>query len=150
MEERNRVNVWFDRPGDFQEIGWRSGWSVKGYTPPDAEVGIEVHLTDDYQATGFYILGALLFPDRCKDQSMVVAEVQPHPLKVKYDRDKDLWDVHWGHAAVDCVATPNQRIRAKVDAEGLIQGVEISDLRGFKDEILNQDLYPVKPGAQTL
>ena len=150
MAETERVNVWFDRPGDFLEIGWSGQWAVRSHTPPDAEFGITVHLTEEKRSTGFDIIGPIHFSNRCEGESMVVAEVQPHPLNVEYDRAKDRWDVHWGHAAVDCVATPNQRIRAKVDAEGLIQGVQISDLRGFKDEILNQDLYPVKPGAQTL
>ena len=147
MEKANRVNVWFDRPGDFLEIGWSSGWSIDGFTPTGAEFGIEVHLTADNQATGFYILGALLFADRCKGQSMVVAEVQPHPVIVKYDRPSDLWDIQWGPGIVDCGDTPNSRIKARVDAEGEIQGVMISDLKTFEDEILNQDIYPVKPGA---
>jgi len=149
MEKANRVNVWFDRPGDFLEIGWRSGWSIDGFTPADAEFGIEVHLTAENQAFGLYILGTLLFADRCKGQSMVVAEVQPHPLTVKYDRAGDLWDVQWGPGAVECVDTPNPRIKARVDASGDIQGVLIADLRTFEDEILNQDIYPVKPGVVT-
>ena len=149
MEKIDRVNVWFDRPGDFLEIGWKSGWSVNGFTPPDAEFSIEVHLTADYQATGFYILGALLLSDRCKGRGIVIADVQPHPVTVKYDRPTDLWDVQWGPGVVDCVDTPNPRIKARVDAAGQIQGVLISDLRNFEDEILNQDLYPVQPGAAT-
>ena len=147
MEKIDRVNVWFDRPGDFLEIGWRSGWSINGFSPPQAEFGLEVHLTDDYQATGFYILGALLFAGRCKGQSAAIADVRPHPVTVKYDSLADLWDVQWGPGAVDCVDTPNPRIRARVDAEGEIQGVMISDLKTFEGEILNQDIYPVKPGA---
>ena len=149
MEKTNRVNVWFDRPGDFLEIGWSNGWSVDGFSPPNSEIGIEIHLTDNNQAVGFYILGTLLFANRCQGQSMVVADVQPHPVTVKYDRPSDLWDIQWGPGIVDCVDTPNPRIRASVDREGQIQGVLISDLRTFEDEILNQDLYPVKPGAAT-
>ena len=70
-----------------------------------------------------------------------------HPLTIKYDPATDLWDVQWGPGAVDCVDTPNPRIKARVDAEGEIQGVLISHLKTFENEILNQDIYPVKPGA---
>ena len=38
-------------------------------------------------------------------------------------------------------------IKTRVDASGDIQGVLISDLRTFEHEILNQNIYPVKPGA---
>ena len=147
MAERRAVNVWFDRPGDFLEIGWSSRWSFNSFVPPDTELGIEVHLTDDYQATGFYILGALLFSDRCNSKSTIVADVQPHPVTVKYNPATDLWNIQWGPAAVEFVDTPNPRIRARVDASGDIQGVLISDLRTFEDEILNHDIYPVKRGA---
>ena len=39
-----------------------------------------------------------------------------------------------GPSRVDCIDTPNPRIKARVDAAGLIQGVEIYDLRGFSEE----------------
>ena len=146
MERISRVNVWFDRPGDFVEIGWKTGCSVNGFRPPACELGLEVHLTADYQATGFYILGALLFADRYEGHSVAVADVQPHPITIKYDRPSDLWDIQWGSGIVDCVDTPNPRIRANVDAEGQIQGVLLSDLRTFEGEILNQDLHPMQPG----
>ena len=72
-----------------------------------------------------------------------------HTLTVKYDRATDLWDVQWGPDAVECVDSPNPRIKARVDASGDIQGVLNLDLRTFAEEILNQDIYPVKPGAAT-
>lgn len=147
MEKIDRVNVWFDRPGDFLEIGWKTGWSVNGFTPPACQLGLEVHLTADYQATGLYILGAIHYTNKCDGSSTVVAEVQPHPLTIKYDRPTDMWDIQWGPGIVDCVDTLNPRIKARVDAEGRIQGVLISDLRTFEGEILNQDLYPVQPGT---
>ena len=149
MAKRESVNVWFDNPGNFLEIGWGED-AVDAEYPHDTELDPTVFVNSENQITSFHIIGALSNRRDYVEESYIVSDAQSHPLTVKYDRDKDLWDVHWGHAAVDCVATPNQRIRAKVDAEGLIQGVEISDLRGFQDEILNQDLYPVKPGAQTL
>ena len=149
MAERRAVNVWFDRPGDFLDIGWSSRWSFNSYVPPDTELGIEVHLTDDHQATAFFILGALLFSDRCDENSTVIADVQPHPVTVKYDRTIDQWDVQWGPGAVERVDTPSPRVQAQVDASGDIQGVLISDLHSFEDEILNVDLYPVTPGTAT-
>ena len=150
MEKRRQVNVWFDRPGDFLEVCWGSGeWAVKSHTPPGTELGIEVHLTEDCRATSFFILGTLLFSDRCNGQSVVIADVQPHPVTVKYDRTVDQWDVQWGPGAVECVDTPSPRVRAQVDTSGDIQGVLISDLRSFEDEILNVDLYPVTPGTAT-
>ena len=148
MEKRKRVNVWFDRPGDFLDVCWGSGeWAVRSHTPPDNELGIEIHLTDNYQATGFFIFGANHYSNKCDSKTTVVAAVQPHPVTVKYDRLTDQWDVQWGPGAVQCADTPNPRIKARVDASGDIQGVLITDLRTFEDEILNQDIYPVKPGA---
>ena len=148
MEKRKRVNIWFDLPADLLEVCWGSGeWAVSSHTPSDTELGIEVRLTDDYQATGLFIFGANQYSSKCDDKSTVVADVQPHPVAVKYDRPSDLWDIQWGPGIVDCVDTPNPRIRARVDAEGRIQGLFISNLRTFEDEILNQDLYPVQPGT---
>ena len=143
------VNVWYDRPGDFLDLGWGSGeWSFDTYDPDNDEIGIEVHLTDTGQAVGLYIFGALYSPHRREGQSRVVAEVPPHPVSVRYDRQQDLWRAQWGPAVRDCVATPNPRINALVDAAGQIQGVEIRDLRTFEGEILNQDLYPAELGVK--
>ena len=144
--QKRTVNVWFDRPGDFLEVGWSSQWAVNGCEFPDTDYWFQVDLTEDFQAVGFQAIGALHFADRCDGEAALVADVQPHPVSVKYDRAADLWDVSWGPDAVDCVATPNPRIRARVDAAGQIQGVLISDLRTFEEEILNQDLYPAPPG----
>ena len=149
MDQIDRVNVCFDHPGDFLEIGGRTEWSVNGFIPLGSELGIAVHLTDDFQATGFYIRGALLFSDRCNGHSVVVADVQPHPVTVKYDRLVDLWDIQWCPGIVDSVDTPNSRIKARVDADGRIQEMLASDLRTLEDEILNQDLYPVQLGTPT-
>ena len=143
------VNVWYDRPGDFLDLSWGSGeWSFDTYDPADDEIGIEVHLTDTGQAVGLYIFGALYSPYRREGQSQVVAAVQPYPVSVRYDRRQDLWRAQWGPAVADCVATPNPRIKALVDAAGQIQGVEIRDLRTFEEEILNQDLYPAELGVK--
>ena len=147
MAERARVNVWFDNPGDFLEVVWRNQWAVNHYQFPNTDYWFEVHQTEDFQATGFHAIGALNFANQCNAKTVLVADIQPHPVTVKYDRDADLWEVLWGPGVVDCVATPNPRIKAQVDAEGQIQGVLISDLRTFEDEILNVDLYPVKSGA---
>ena len=70
--------------------------------------------------------------------------MQPHPVSVRYDRQKDLWRAQWGPAVADGIPTTNSRNRALVDAAGQIQGVEIRDLRTFEEEILNQDLYPAE------
>ena len=142
------VNVWYDRPGDFLEIGWSWGeGTFNDYDAPEDEIGVAFHLTEDYQAVGFYILGALYSPCRRAGKSRVMAAVQPHPVTVEYDREADRWGVEWGPGVVECVATVNPRIRARVDAAGLIQGVEIWDLRGFEGEILNQDLEPAELGV---
>ena len=148
------VKVWYDRPGDFLEIGWGSGaWAVDTYDPPAAaELGLTVHLTEAGQATGFDILGALYpskhLPSRPDGQREVVAQVQPHPVSVRYDRQQDRWRAQWGPAVTNCIPTPNPRIQALVDAAGQIQGVEIRDLRTFEGEILNQDLYPAELGVR--
>ena len=149
MAQNRTVNVWFDRPADFLEIGWSSQWAVDSCQFPDTDYWFQVDLTEDLQATGFQAIGALHFASRCGGEAALVADVQPHPVTVKYDRATDLWDVQWGPGVVDCVDTPNPLIKARVDAAGQIQGVLISDLRNFEDEILNQDLYPVQPGAAT-
>ena len=148
MEERARVNVWYDRPGDFLEIGWSRGWHLAGYDAPEDEIGVDFQLTEDYQSVGLQIIGALYSPFRREGKSRSVAAVQPHPVTVEYDRGQDWWRVEWGPGVVECVATANPRIRARVDAAGLIQGVEIWDLRGFDGEILNQDLYPAELGVK--
>ena len=148
MEKRVAVNIWYDRPGDFLEIRWARGWDVNEYVTPEYEIGANVYLTDDYQAVGFHILGALYSPYRREGQSQVVAAVQPYPVSVRYDRQQDLWRAQWGPAVADCIATPNPRIKALVDAAGQIQGVEIRDLRSFEEEILNQDLYPAELGVK--
>ena len=148
MEERARINVWYDRPGDFLEIGWSRGWHLEGYDAPEDEIGVDFQLTEDYQSVGLQIIGALGSPYRREGKSRVVAAVQPHPVTVEYDRGQDWWRVEWGPGVVDCVDTANPRIRARVDAAGLIQGVEIWDLRGFEGEILNQDLYPAELGVK--
>ena len=143
------VNVWYDRPGDFLDLGWGSGeWAVDTCNPANDEIGIEVHLTDTGQAVGLYIFGALYSPCRREGQSQVVAQVPPYPVSVRYDRQQDLWRAQWGPAVADCIATPNPRIKALVDAAGQIQGVEIRDLRTFEEEILNQDLYPAELGVK--
>ena len=153
MAKRAAVNVWYDRPGDFLEIAWGRGqWAVDTYDPPDAELGLTVHLTEAGQSTGFDIIGALYpskhLPSRRAGHREVVAAVQPHPVIVRYDRRRDLWRAQWGPAVADCIATPNPRIKALVDAAGQIQGVEIRDLRTFDKEILNQDLYPAELGVK--
>ena len=147
MEKRGQVNIWYDRPGDFLEIRWAKGWDVNEHITPEDEIGANVYLTADYQAVGFHILGALYSPYRRAGKSQVVAAVQPHPVTVCYDRQQDLWRAQWGLAVADCIATPNPRIQALVDAAGQIQGVEIRDLRSFEGEILNQDLYPAELGV---
>ena len=143
------VNVWYDRPGDFLEICWGSGeWAFDDYEAPEDEIGVDFFLTDDGRAVSFHILGALYSPYRQEGQSQVVAEVPPHPVSVRYDRQQDLWRAQWGPAVMDCIATPNPRIKALVDAAGQIQGVEIRDLRTFEEEILNQNLYPAELGVK--
>ena len=150
MAKGERVNVWYDRPGDFLEIGWSWGTAAfNGYTTPEDDIVIHCHLTEDFQAVGFYILGALYSPCRRPGKSKVVARVQPHNVTVTYDQGQDLWQIQWGPAIVDCLDTPNPRICARVDAAGYIQGLEIRDLRTFDAEILNQDLYPAELGVTT-
>ena len=149
MAQSRSVNVWFDRPADFLEIGWLNQWALNNYQFPETDYWFEVHRTEDLQATGFHVIGATHFAKQCDGKTVLTADVEPHPVTIKYDPPSDLWDIQWGPGIVDCVDTPNPRIKAKVDCEGQIQGVTISDLRTFEEEILNQDLYPVKPGAAT-
>ena len=149
MEQRRTINVWFDRLGDFLEISWGGNWAVNSYQFPDTDYWFEVRRTEDLQAVGFHAIGVLHFANRCDDDTVLVANVQPHPLTVKYDRATDLWDVQWGPNTINCMDTPNPRIKAKIDNQGQIQGVLISDLRNFEDEILNENLYQVQPATPT-
>ena len=149
MAERTAVNVWFDSPGDFLEIGWSNKWAVRSQSLTEAQFEIEIHLTEDSQATGFHIISPVHFSDLCHKSTLTSVAVEPFPITVNYEPDTDLWDVQWGPDPLDCVESPNPRIKAMVDAEGQIQGVLISGLRTLEGEILNQDLYPVKPGAAT-
>ena len=149
MEQRRAVNVWFDRPGDFLDISWGNGWSVDSCQFPNTDYWLEVHLTEDSKAVGFHAIGALHFANACEGETVLVADVRQNPVTVKYSPATDQWDVVWGPDIVDCVETSNSRVKAQVDARGDIQGVLISDLRTFEDEILNQDIYAVKPGAAT-
>ena len=147
MEQRRAINVWFDRPGDFLDISWGNQWSVDSCQFPNTDYWFEVHLTEDSKAVGFHAIGALQFAKNCVGETLLAADVKQHPVTVKYNPAADVWDVQWGPGTVECVDTPNPRIRARIDASGDIQGVLISDLRTFEDEILNQNIYPVKPGA---
>ena len=150
MEKRESVNVWFDRPGSgFLEIFWGYDDGSGNNFEPDSELYPTLFLDSSNLLAGFHIIGALKEDRGSVDETYSFKDSLSYPLTVKYDRPSDLWDIQWGTGIVECVDTPNPRIRAKVDAEGQIQGVLISDLRTFEDEILNQDLYPVKPGAAT-
>ena len=147
MAENRQVNIWFDRPGDFLEIHWGDAVCLDAINPSSAEFELCLHLSKDNRATGFDMIGPIIGTEHCAEKSLVMADAQPYPVTVKYDRAADLWDIQWAPNTEDCVDTANSRVRARVDAEGQIQGVLISDLRTFEDEILNVDLYPVKPGA---
>ena len=102
MAKRESVNVWFDNPGNFLEIGWGED-AVDAEYPHDTELDPTVFVNSENQITSFHIIGALSDRRDYVEESYIVSDAQSHPLTVKYDRDKDLWDVHWGHAAVDCV-----------------------------------------------
>ena len=151
MEQGKLVNVWLDRPGNFLEVFWSRELSdcvePRGLKTPNTKLDIMVDVTESGYVTGFSALGALTYFGKCVDEAIVMAEAQPHPLTIRYDPEADRWGVEWGPGVVACVATVNPRIRARVDAAGLIQGVEIWDLRGFEGEILNQDLEPVELGV---
>ena len=143
---KDGVNVWFDNPGNYLEIFWGRGNSTGNYLE-NTELDPTLFLTPEGEVIGFHIIGAL---SDCRDyveEIYVINEVQSHPITVRYDREADRWRVEWGPGVVACVATVNPRIRARVDAAGLIQGVEIWDLRGFEGEILNQDLAPAELGV---
>ena len=141
------VNVWFDNPGNFLEIFWGRGNSVGDYLE-NTEFDPTLFVTSEGQVIGFHIIGALSDSRDYVEETYVINAVQSHPITVRYDRGQDWWRVEWGPGVVDCVDTANPRIRARVDAAGLIQGVEIWDLRGFEGEILNQDLYPAELGVK--
>ncbi len=83
-------------------------------------------------------------------ETFALEDRHSYPLTVKYDRATDLWEVQWGPDAVECGDWDYPRIKARVDVSGDIQGVLNSDLRTFEHEILNQDIYPVKPGPATI
>ena len=150
MDKRACVNVWFDNPGNFLEIGWGLGMALDVECPDNTKLDPTIFLDAERQITSFHIISPLNDSRGDVEETYTIAGSPSHPLTVKYDRARDLWDVHWGHASVDCVDTPNPRIKARVDAGGFIQGVQIRDLRGFTGEIINQDLYPVKPAASTV
>ena len=147
MAKRGSVNVWFDRPGNFLEIFWGYDDGSGNNFDMDTELDPTIFLDSSNRVAGFHIIGALKDNRTLVEETYSLDEGTSHPITVKYNRATDLWDVSWGPGVVDCVATPNPRIKTRVDSEGQIQGVLISDLRTFEDEILNVDLYPVKPGA---
>ena len=142
------VNVWFDNPGNFLEIYWGQEGGTGNYPDETTVLDPTLFLTAAGQVVGFHILGALNDRREWVDETYIINEVQSHPLSVRYDRRQDLWRAQWGPAVMDCVATPNPRIKALVDAAGQIQGVEIRDLRTFEGEILNQNLYPAELGVK--
>ena len=144
---RGWVNVWFDNPGDFLEIFWGRDSVTGDYPEENTELDPTLFLTAEGQVVGFHILGALNDFREWVDETYILNEVH-HPLIVQYNRQQDLWRAQWGPAVTDCIATPNPRIQALVDAAGQIQGVEIRDLRTFEEEILNQDLYPAELGVR--
>lgn len=147
MEKRESVNVWFDRPGSgFLEIFWGYDDGSGDNFEPDTELCPTLFLDSSNMLAGFHIIGVLKDGIGSVDETYTFNDCPSHPLTIKYDRPSDLWDIQWGSGIVDCVDTPNPRIRANVDAEGQIQGVLLSDLRTFEGEILNQDLHPVQPG----
>ena len=150
MAKRESVKVWFDSPGvGFLEIFWGVDDGSGNVQDPGGELDPTVFIDSANNLVGFHIIGPLYVKKDYLEETYTFEDCPDRPLTVKYDRATDLWDVQWGLGIVDCVATPNPRIKARVDAEGQIQGVLISDLRTFEDEILNVDLYPVQPGART-
>ena len=150
MAKRQSVNVWFDRPGGgFLEIFWGRDDGSGNVQDPGGELAPSVFIDSANDLVGFHIIGPLHVKSDYLEEVYIFEDCPDQPLTVKYDRAIDQWDVQWGPDIVDCVETPNPRVMARVDAEGQIQGVLITDLRTFEDEILNVDLYPIKPGATT-
>ena len=147
MAKRESVNVWFDRPGNFLEVFWGYDDGSGNNFELDTELHPTIFLDSSYLIAGFHILGALKDGMIPVEETYSLDDCSSHPLTVKYCPDTDQWDMQWGPDIVDCVETPNSRVKAQVDAGGDIQGVLISDLRTFEDEILNQDIYSVKRGA---
>ena len=148
MAKRESVNVWFDSPGSgFLEIFWGYDDGSGNNFEPDTDLCPTIFVDSSNRVAGFHLIGVLKEVRGSVEETYAFTESVSHSLTIKYDRPTDLWDVQWGPGAVECVDTPNPRIRARVDASGDIQGVLISDLRTFEDEILNQNIYPVKPGA---
>ena len=148
MAKRESVNVWFDRPGGgFLEIFWGCDDGSGNVQDPGGELEPTVFIDSANDLVGFHIIGPLYVKGDHLEETYIFEDCPDQPLTVKYDRAADQWDVIWGPDIVDYVETPNSRIKAQVDARGDIQGVLISDLRTFEDEILNQDIYAVKRGA---
>ena len=148
MAKRGSVNVWFDRPGGgFLEIFWGRDDGSGNVQGPGGELDPTVFIDSANDLVGFHIIGPRHVKSDYLEETYIFNDCPDQPLTVKYDRPSDLWDVQWGPGAVACVDTPNPRIKARVDADGNIQGVLISDLRTLEDEILNQDIYPVQPVA---
>ena len=148
MEQGSAINVWFGRPGGgFLEIFWGRDNGSGNVQGPGGELDPTVFLDSANDLVGFHIIGPLHVKSDYLKETYIFKDCPDQPLTIKYDRPDDLWDVQWGPGAVASLDTPNSRIKAKVDADGNIQGVLISDLHTFEGEILNQDIYPVKPGA---
>ena len=149
MAKRESVSVCFDRPGNFLGIFW--GYDDGNGNNFDLDSGLEptIFLDSDNLIAGFHIIGALQDSKNAVEETYTLGDNPSHPVTVKYSPGIDLWDVQWGPDVTDCVETPNSLVKARVDAQGQIQGVLISGLKSFEDEILNVDLYPVTPGAAT-
>ena len=147
MAKRESVNVSFDRPGNFLEIFWGYDDGNGDNFDMGTELDPTIFLDSSNLIAGFHIIGALKDGGNPEEETYTLEGNLSYPVTVKYNPATDLWDVQWGPDAVECIDTPNPRIKARVDVHGDIQGVLVSDLRTFEDEILNQDIYPVRPGA---
>ncbi len=149
MAKRESVGVWFDRPGNFLEIFWGYDDGSGNNFDMDTELDPTIFLDSANRIAGFHIIGALQDSKLPVEETYTLEDSPSHPVTVKYSPIGDLWDVQWGPDATDCVATPDSHVKARVDAQGQIQGVLISGLSRFEGEILSVDLYPVTPGAAT-
>ena len=149
MAKRESVSVWYDRPGNFLEIFWGYDDGSGNNFDMDTELEPTIFLDSANLIAGFHIIGAFQDSKNPVEETYTPEDNLSHPVTVKYSPVMDQWDVQWGPDVTDCVETPNSHVKARVDAQGQIQGVLISGLSSFEDEILNVDLYPVTPGAAT-
>ena len=72
MDNRTKINVWYDKEGDFLDVGWGRSTS----TVPTADDRVMAHIDDEGNIQGFHIVGLRGFEGNFLD-----VDIQPIETK---------------------------------------------------------------------